>query len=179
MQWCNSNFTATMTEEVNKLAKLSMKKPIRISVNPSFTTASTLSQEFIKLKGDRDVLREAMLFALCKRTVKSKAVIFCKNKFQAHRLKILFGLCKLNAVELHGNLTQNQRLDSLEKFREGCWTIETRLTWSGKADYLLATDLAARGLDILGVETVINFEMPINLTDYIHRVGRTARAGEK
>lgn len=73
----------------------------------------------------------------------------------------------LNAAELHGNLTQNQRLDALEKFRDG------------KADYLLVTDLAARGLDILGIETVINYTMPHNLTDYIHRVGRTARAGEK
>ncbi len=78
---------------------------------------------------------------------------------------IIFGLCELRAAELHGNLTQNQRLDSVEQFR------------SGGVDFLICTDLAARGIDIKNVETVINMSLPRQLAQYVHRVGRTARAG--
>merc|ERR1719215_1536403 len=78
---------------------------------------------------------------------------------------ILCGLCGIQGAELHGNLTQPQRLQSLEQFRKS------------EVDILLATDLAARGLDISRVETVINFEMPNQVETYIHRIGRTARAG--
>ena len=80
-------------------------------------------------------------------------------------MKILFGLMGLSAAELHGNLTQEQRLEALERFRDN------------QVDFLLATDLAARGLDIKGIETVINYNMPTQFAQYLHRVGRTARAG--
>lgn len=106
-----------------------------------------------------------LCIALCAQTVTSRAIIFFQHKKDAHRAKILFSLCNWKASELHGNLTQNQRLDALEKFRDG------------QVDFLLATDLAARGLDIIGIETIVNLSMPSSLTDYVHRVGRTARAG--
>jgi ATP-dependent RNA helicase DDX27 len=80
-------------------------------------------------------------------------------------MRALFGLLDLKAEELHGDLTQEQRLNSLQLFRDS------------KVDYLMATDLASRGLDIKGIETVINFDMPGQLEQYLHRVGRTARAG--
>jgi len=82
-------------------------------------------------------------------------------------MKIIFSLAGLSAAELHGNLTQLQRLDALEQFRDG------------KVNFLLATDIASRGLDIIGIETVINYIMPSTEAIYVHRVGRTARAGNK
>lgn len=92
-------------------------------------------------------------------------MVFVQTKKQAHRLHILLGLLGLKVTELHGNLTQPQRLEALEKFK-------TKLV-----DILVATDVAARGLDIAGVKTVVNFLMPATIEHYIHRVGRTARAG--
>ncbi|KAK7859215.1 dead-box atp-dependent rna helicase 28 [Quercus suber] len=113
------------------------------------------------------VNQEAVLLALCSKTFTSKVIIFSGTKQAAHRLKILFGLAGLKATELHGNLTQIQRLDALELFRKQ------------QVDFLIATDVAARGLDIIGVQTVINYECPREYKSYIHRVGRTARAGRE
>ena len=81
------------------------------------------------------------------------------------RKLILFGLNSLRVAELHGNMTQLQRMHALESFT------------NGSADFLVATDLAGRGLDIPAVESVINYELPANMKTYVHRVGRTARAG--
>eukprot|EP00123_Amoebidium_parasiticum_P017680 comp23942_c6_seq1/m.42330 comp23942_c6_seq1/g.42330 ORF comp23942_c6_seq1/g.42330 comp23942_c6_seq1/m.42330 type:complete len:839 (-) comp23942_c6_seq1:320-2836(-) len=159
-------FSATMTDEVDDLVSLSLHEPVRLFVDRNTVTASNLIQEFIRIRPNRERDRDAILLALVKRTFKNNCIIFFRSKASAHRMKIIFGLMGLKASELHGNLTQAQRLESLEKFKHG------------EVDFLLATDLASRGLDISGVQTVINFTMPHNLTQYIHRVGRTARAGQ-
>lgn len=114
-------------------------------------------------RADRE--REPILAALVCRTFHDHCMIFVQRKRQAHRLHILLGLLGIKAGELHGNLTQQQRLESLKQFKDE------------QIDILIATDVAARGLDIVGVKTVINFNMPLTTEHYIHRVGRTARAG--
>ena len=112
------------------------------------------------------VAREALLLCLVTRVFKARTVIFLPSKKLAHRVRILFGLNSLRVAELHGNMTQLQRMHALESFT------------NGSADFLVATDLAGRGLDIRGVETVINYELPAEMATYVHRVGRTARAGD-
>eukprot|EP00804_Cyclotella_cryptica_P001898 CCRYP_007344-RC/>CCRYP_007344-RC protein AED:0.13 eAED:0.13 QI:555/1/0.8/1/0.75/0.8/5/0/804 len=171
-------FSATMNTKVDDLIKLSLTRPVRIratdkkkslDVTPSnagVEIAPRLEQEFVRIRpGNEGVNREGMLLALLTRTFKSRVIVFFDTKSAAHRLMIVCGLCGIKCAELHGNLTQVQRLEALEAFREG------------SVDVLLATDLAARGLDIPGVEAVINFEMPSQVDTYVHRIGRTARAG--
>lgn len=160
-------FSATMTEEVDELVKLSMTKPMRLAADPSTKRPATLTEEVVRIRRMREVNQEAVLLALCSKTFTAKAIIFSGTKQAAHRLKILFGLAGFKAAELHGNLTQVQRLDALELFRKQ------------QVDFLIATDVAARGLDIIGVQTVINYACPRDLTSYVHRVGRTARAGRE
>lgn len=158
-------FSATMNPKLKGLIKLSLQNPITLAVDPMFDVASTLAQEFVKLKPSFESNKDAVLFSLVTRTFKTKVIVFFAQKVTAHKFKILFGLSKLKSAELHGNLTQAQRLEALDSFREG------------EVDFLLCTDLAARGLDIAGVETVINYDMPAEVKEYVHRVGRTARAG--
>jgi ATP-dependent RNA helicase DDX27 len=158
-------FSATMSPKLNGLIALSLRNPVQMAVDPLFDVATTLSQEFIKLKEAHEVNKDATLFSLATRVYKTRTIVFFRQKVTAHRFKILFGLTGLKCAELHGNLTQAQRLEALDLFREGA------------VDFLLCTDLAARGLDIAGVEAVINYDMPTDVTEYVHRVGRTARAG--
>ncbi|CAO3595231.1 unnamed protein product [Absidia cylindrospora] len=158
-------FSATMTDNVDQLVRMSLKNPVRLFVDKSNQAATRLIQEFVRIRANRESDRSAILLALCRKTFKKKVIIFFRSKAAAHQMKILFGLVGLNSGELHGNLTQEQRLESLERFRDL------------EIDYLMATDLAARGLDIKGIDTVINYNMPTQFAQYLHRVGRTARAG--
>lgn len=168
-------FSATMNTKVDDLISLSMKRPVRIRISDKGSNSSNgrdlevaprLEQEFVRVRsGNEGINREAMLLAMLTRTFSTQTIVFFDTKAKAHRMMILCGLCGIQGAELHGNLTQPQRLQSLEQFRKS------------EVDILLATDLAARGLDISRVETVINFEMPNQVETYIHRIGRTARAG--
>ncbi|NXT28680.1 DDX27 helicase, partial [Syrrhaptes paradoxus] len=183
-------FSATMTDEVKDLASVSLKNPIRIFVNSNTDVAPFLQQEFIRIRPNREGDREAIVSALLTRTFPDHVMLFTQTKKQAHRMHILLGLMGLRVGELHGNLSQAQRLEALRRFKDE------------QIDILVATDVAARGLDIEGVKTVsicsaersnepchivslltlfllqvINFTMPNTTKHYVHRVGRTARAG--
>ncbi|CAH0517251.1 unnamed protein product [Peronospora belbahrii] len=158
-------FSATMTSKVDQLVDLSMKRPVRISTDPLFDMAKHLVQEFVRIRPNREDDREAILLALCTRTFRTNTIVFMETKSHAHRMMIIFGLAGIKAAELHGNLVQRERLEALQKFRDGA------------VDILLCTDIAARGIDVRGVHAVINYEMPKDITTYVHRVGRTARAG--
>ncbi|KAF5275214.1 hypothetical protein FQR65_LT04248 [Abscondita terminalis] len=158
-------FSATMNDEVHNLANISLNNPARIFVDSNKNVAFNLRQEFVRIRPNMEEDREAILAALVCRTFRDHCMIFVQTKKQAHRIHILLGLLGVKIAELHGNLTQPQRLDALQRFKDEV------------VDVIVATDVAARGLDIVGVKTVINFIMPLTLEHYIHRVGRTARAG--
>lgn len=127
------------------------------------TVAPRLVQEFVRVRKDDE--REAMLASLVCRVFSDRAIVFYEMKKDAHRFFAVLMLLGVRAVELHGDLPQVQRDLALQRFRDG------------DADVLVATDVAARGLDIKDVKAVINAEMPRSASTYVHRVGRTARAG--
>mmetsp|Transcript_5884 Transcript_5884/g.16788 ORF Transcript_5884/g.16788 Transcript_5884/m.16788 type:complete len:768 (-) Transcript_5884:94-2397(-) len=160
-------FSATMTEDVEQLVHASLRRPLRLAADTVDQAPSTLTQEIVRLKGAHVADKEAALIALASSSYASgKTIVFFGTKVAAHRVKLLFGLAQLPAAaELHGNMSQTARLEALDDFRKG------------EVAFLLATDVAARGLDILGVENVINFDAPSSLESYLHRIGRTARAG--
>ena len=156
-------FSATMSSRVQLISKISLRNPVHVEVNDMYDLALTLTQEFVRIK--KEELREATLLAVCTQVVGKGTLVFANMKEEVHRLRVLFGLLGLKAGELHGDLTQTERVEALQAFRDGT------------VDYLFASDLAARGLDISGVKTVLNANMPWSMEQYIHRVGRTARAG--
>ncbi|KKY32038.1 putative atp-dependent rna helicase drs1 [Diaporthe ampelina] len=159
-------FSATMNSSVDNLIRLGMNKPARIMVDSQKTTVNTLVQEFVRLRSNEH-LRFGYLLHICNKLYTNRAIVFFSRKQDAHHARVILGLLGLSARELHGNLNQTERVANIEAFR------------TGEVAFLLATNLASRGLDIRGVETVINFDAPKDISVYLHRVGRTARAGRK
>ncbi|KIW90326.1 uncharacterized protein Z519_08970 [Cladophialophora bantiana CBS 173.52] len=158
-------FSATMTDSVDKLVRVGMNRPVRLSVDVKKSTTAGLVQEFVRLRQGREGMRLATLCVLCQNFFTKRTIIFFRQKKEAHRVRVVFALLGLRAGELHGSMTQEQRITAVNSFRDG------------KTTHLLATDLASRGLDIKNVLTVVNYEAPQTHEIYLHRVGRTARAG--
>ncbi|EAY22346.1 DEAD/DEAH box helicase family protein [Trichomonas vaginalis G3] len=159
-------FTATLNDQVAKLAtKIQKKSSEKISINPYMELNPNITQMFIKTK--KEERRLPYLVALCRNMCKDKTLVFFPTKALAHHVFLLFKNLGIASAELHADLSQTARNEAIEQFRES------------KVQYLLASDLAARGIDIPDIEYVINFTIPNELERYIHRTGRTGRAGKK
>jgi ATP-dependent RNA helicase RhlE len=154
-------FSATMPDNIVKLANAQMKLPLRIEIAPPGTTIDKITQElFFISKNDKSRLLERLLAEY-----RGSVLIFSRTKHGAKKIAAGVRALGHTAAELHANKSLNQRREALDGFRNGRYRI------------LVATDIAARGIDVKGIELVLNYDLPTNPEDYIHRIGRTARAG--
>jgi len=155
-------FSATMDKEIRKLADQFLMNPKEISVTPSASAATTIEQGLVTVRTlDK---REALRRILRAKDVHN-AFIFCNRKKDVDILYKSLTKHGFNAVAMHGDMPQSKRNEMLAKFK------------SNEAELLVCSDVAARGLDISAVSHVLNFDVPVNAEDYIHRIGRTGRAG--
>jgi ATP-dependent RNA helicase RhlE len=155
-------FSATMPEEIMKLASAHMKLPIRIEVARSGTVAEKVDQElFIVSRGDKLPLLAKILDKYW-----GSVLMFVRTKHNAKKIAKELRDMKHSAAEIHSNRSLAQRREALEGFKAGKYRI------------LVATDIAARGIDVTGIELVINYDLPDEDENYIHRIGRTGRAGQ-
>jgi ATP-dependent RNA helicase RhlE len=155
-------FSATFSPEIRRLANSYLHDPITVEVARPNATASTVEQRFFGV-GDDD--KRAAIRQILRDRELSQALIFVNSKLGCARLARAFERDGLNAQALHGDKTQDERLKALAAFK------------AGEVDLLVATDVAARGLDIADLPAVFNFDVPFSAEDYVHRIGRTGRAG--
>uniref|UniRef100_A0A2P2I5R0 RNA helicase n=1 Tax=Hirondellea gigas TaxID=1518452 RepID=A0A2P2I5R0_9CRUS len=162
-------FSATMTMGAQKLERASLVDPVRVNVNKVCRTVETLEQHmtFVPEKEKMANLVWILLEFEANKNKNMAVIIFCATQLQVLKVHISLMQLTFSSVPLYGKMEQNKRLAALHKFKRKARNI------------LVATDVASRGLDIPGVDCVINFDLPICTKDYIHRVGRTARAGRK
>ncbi len=159
-------FSATMPTEVKKLTDSFLKDPKEFEVSSPTQTAVTIEQHLVKFKGT-DSIKRQVLRHLIKAENVSNAIIFCNRKKEVKIVNKSLQVHGFSASELHGDLHQSTRMEVLTAFK------------AGKTKILVASDVAARGLDIPDVGHVFNFDVPSNPEDYVHRIGRTGRAGKK
>ncbi len=155
-------FSATFSPEIRRLAESYLQDPVLVEVARPNATATNVEQRFYSV--DTDDKRAAVLKLLKDRSL-TQALIFVNSKLGCARLARSFERDGLRTNALHGDKSQDERLKALDAFKRG------------DVDVLVATDVAARGLDIVDLPAVINFDVPFNAEDYVHRIGRTARAG--
>jgi superfamily II DNA/RNA helicase len=158
-------FSATMPPEIRKLADRFLSNPKTISVSPPASTAVNVAQKFIMVPQSNDWLKRETLRHLLKQAEVKNAFIFCNRKRDVASLHKSLVQHGFNAGALHGDMEQSDRTATLDRFRKGEIAI------------LVCSDVAARGLDIDAVSHVFNFDVPFNAEDYVHRIGRTGRAG--
>ncbi|KAG5975759.1 ribosomal RNA processing protein [Claviceps digitariae] len=157
-------FSATLSSRVESLQRASLRDPVRVSISSNkYQTVSTLLQHMLFIPQPR---KDTYLIYLANEFAGKSTIIFTRTVWETQRTAILLRTLGFGAIPLHGQLSQSARLGALNKFR------------SGTRDILVATDVAARGLDIPKVDFVLNFDLPQDSKTYIHRVGRTARAGK-
>jgi ATP-dependent RNA helicase RhlE len=155
-------FSATFSDEIKKLADTMLKSPQLIEVARRNTVSETITHRMYAVDADR---KRHLLLHMLNDKPDMQALVFVGTKFGTARLATWLERQGVNAVAIHGDKSQQQRTEALEAFKNGSVRV------------LVATDVAARGLDIEDLPFVINFELPHNAEDYVHRIGRTGRAG--
>ena len=155
-------FSATFSPEIRRLAESYLQDPLMVEVARPNATATNVEQRFYSVATEDK--RRAVLKLLKERTI-TQALIFVNSKLGCARLARSFERDGLRTNALHGDKSQDERLKALDAFK------------AGSVDVLVATDVAARGLDIVDLPAVFNFDVPFNAEDYVHRIGRTGRAG--
>jgi len=158
-------FTATMPPEIQRIADTFLHNPVRVEVSKPATAATTITQLLVATGREPDEKRDTLRRLIRSADSFKNAIIFCNRKREVALLHRSLVRHKFNAVALHGDLDQSARTAALDAFR------------NGEAKLLIASDVAARGLDIPAVSHIFNFDVPHHPDDYIHRIGRTGRAG--
>merc|ERR1719499_386382 len=162
-------FSATWPEAIRQLAREFLTDPIKVTIGTDDLTANTRIKQVVEVIDERDK-PEKLMKCLEKYTnadTKNRMIVFVLKKMDAGEVENELWNKGYNVVSIHGDKTQWERTNALEKFKRGT------------ANVLVATDVAARGLDIPDVEVVINFSFPLTIEDYVHRIGRTGRAGKE
>jgi superfamily II DNA/RNA helicase len=155
-------FSATMPSDVRKLAADFLDEPIEVAVTPVASTVERVEQRVIHVAARE---KPALLAEMLGDATIARALVFTRTKRGADRVTKHLAAAGVGAAAIHGNKSQGQREQALNAFR------------AGRARVLVATDIAARGIDVDGITHVINFELPNIPESYVHRIGRTARAG--
>lgn len=156
-------FSATMPPSIIKIASKCMRLPVRTEIAPTGTAAELVSQEMFVVNND---LKGKLVGELLKQYTGS-VLMFVRTKVGVQRVTGLLKAMGFGAAEIHSNRTQGQRREALSGFKLGKYRI------------LVATDIAARGIDVKGIELVINYDLPDDVENYVHRIGRTGRAGQE
>jgi len=154
-------FSATIPDEIGRLASWCLRDPDRIEIGVQRSPAETVNHAFYPVAADQ---KFDLLIALLERTNFDSVLIFCRTKDGADRISRQLKKNNHSVATLHSNRTQTERVDALEGFK------------AGRYEVLVATDIAARGIDVAGVSHVINYDVPQHPEDYVHRIGRTGRA---
>ncbi len=155
-------FSATMPAKIVQIASRYMQLPIRTEIAPAGTAAEKISQEIFVVKRD---LKEKLLCKILEQYTGS-VLLFTRTKIGAKKTARFLRNMEFSSSEIHANRSQSQRKEALEGFK------------SGKYRILVATDIAARGIDVTGISLVINYDLPDESENYVHRIGRTGRAGQ-
>jgi len=156
-------FSATMDAEVERVAREFLSDPVRVRMNDTATPPTAIRQAIYPVTQDN---KAGILLGLLAREGLNSAIVFARTRSRADRVARLLARNRISVVAIHGGRSQNQRNAALAGFRSGHYSV------------LVATDIAARGLDIPGVSHVVNFDLPETPDAYIHRIGRTARMGK-
>ncbi|CAM0907201.1 unnamed protein product [Alopecurus aequalis] len=156
-------FSATMTKKVSKLQRACLRNPVKVEVSSKYSTVDTLKQEWYLVPAD---YKDCYLVHVLNELPGSMIMIFVRTCESTRLLALTLRNLGFKALSISGQMSQDKRLGALNKFKAKDFNV------------LICTDVASRGLDIQGVDVVINYDIPMNSKDYVHRVGRTARAGQ-